>query len=211
MSAEHRVIIKVTPKPNTPASWLAKAKAVVSSANANAATFASIAAPLTQLGTDTQLLDAAQAKAANRGKDEVKARNAQWRVLQKSLRAFAGGVQGLCDAAPDTAHAQAVAAAAALDSKLVPVHNKPDLRGKALGNGAVRLFGRRPSQRGGNVFYEWQMSVDGGKTWTSLPTTNTASTLVTGLVAATMVSFRYRKTIKNVTSEWSQAISVLVQ
>jgi hypothetical protein len=210
MSAEHRVIVKVDPKPNTPAGWLAKAKAVSTAGNASAATFSSIAALLTQLGTDAQGLDQAQAKAANRGKAETTARNAQWRVLQKSFRAFMAGVQGLCDAAPDVAHAQAIAAAAALDTKLSPVRTTVDLRGKALGNGAVRLYGRRPQPRRAGAFYEWSMSNDGGKTWTPVATTNTAKTLVPGLAVGTTVSFRYRTTLKNVTSDWSQTIGVLV-
>jgi len=210
MSAEHRVIVKVDPQPNTAAGWLAKSKSVNSAATANAATFTSIAALLTQLGADVKLLDDAQAKAANRGKNETKVRNAQWRALQKSLRAFAAGVQGLCDAAADVAHAQAIAAAAALDTKLPSVRPTSDLRGTALGNGQVSLFGRRPVPRRAGAFYEWWMSTDGGKTWTVVATTNSTKTLVQGLTPATTVSFRYRTTVKNVTSEWSQAIGVLV-
>jgi hypothetical protein len=121
MNAEHRVILKLDAQPNTPAGWLTKGKAVDSAANAAAATFASLVALLTQLHADNELLDQAQAKAANNGKLEIKTRNVQWREQQKSLRAFATGVQGLCDAAPDAAHALAIAAAAALDAKLAPV------------------------------------------------------------------------------------------
>jgi hypothetical protein len=58
-------------------------------------------------------------------------------------------------------------------------------------------------------FYEWWMSTD-GKTWVAIATTNTAKTVVPGLTAATTVSFRYRTTLRNVTSEWSQVIEVLV-
>jgi hypothetical protein len=210
MSAEHRVIIKVDPKPNTPAGWLAKGKAVNSAATANAATFSPIAALLTQLGTDGGLLDGAEAKAANKGRAEIKARNAQWRVLQKSLRAFVAGVQGLCDAAPDADHAKAIAAQAGLDAKVVPVRITPELRGKALGNGAVRLFARRPVPKRNGAFYEWVMSTDGGKTWTPMATTNTVKTQALGLTPGATVSFRYRTTLKNATSEWSQTIAVLV-
>jgi hypothetical protein len=210
MSSANRTVIKVEPKPETAAGWLAKAKSVNTTATANVSTFASIAALLTQLGTDTELLDAAQSKVANKGKTDTKARNAQWRVLQKSLRAFAAGVQGLCDGAIDVAHAQALAAAAGLDTKVSPVRVMADFRGKALGNGQVRLYGRRPVARRTGAFFEWSMSTDGGKTWVTIATTNTAKTLVAGLTAATSVSFRYRSTLKNVTSEWSQTISVLV-
>ena len=92
--------------------------------------------------------------------------------------------------------------AAALDTRLPA--------GKALGNGAVQLHGRRPVARRAGAFFEWGMSVDGGKTWTAAAATNSAKTQVSGLTAATTVSFRYRTTFKNVVSEWSQAIAVLV-
>jgi hypothetical protein len=64
--------------------------------------------------------------------------------------------------------------------------------------------------RRAGAFYEWSTSSDGGKTWTPIATTNTAKTLVSGLTAGTTVSFRYRTTLKNVTSDWSQTIGVLV-
>jgi hypothetical protein len=210
MSAEHRVILKVDPRPNTAAGWLAKGKSVNTTATGNAALFASIAGLLTQLGVDTELLDAAQSKVANKGRTDTTARNVQWRALQKSLRAFAAGVQGLCDAAVDVAHAQALAAAGGLDPRRSPAHATVDFRAKALGNGQVRLFGRRPAARCWGAFYEWSMSTDGGQTWTAIATTNTAKTQVPGLTAATMVSFRYRSTLKNVTSEWSRVLEVLV-
>jgi hypothetical protein len=210
MGAENRVIIKVDPSPDTPAGWLAKSKAVDAAASASATTFASLAGLLTQLGTDSGLLDGAQSKVAGGGKLAVKARNVQWRQLQRSLRAFAAGVQGLCDAAPDAAHAQAIAAAAALGTRLAPVRVATDPRGKILGNGAVRLYGRRPAPNRKGAFFEWAMSLDGGKTWTALPLTNTTKTLVQGLTPATAVSFRYRSTFKNVTSDWSQTLVVIV-
>lgn len=209
MSAEHRVTIKLDIRPDTPAGWLAKGKAVDAAASANAATFSSISALLAQLGDDSQLLNQVQARAANRGKIGITARNSQWRVLQRSLRAFAAGVQGLCDVAPDADHAKAIAAAAGLDAKLSPVLIKPDFAAKPLGSGAVRLYGRRPVPRR-QAFYEWQMSTDGGASWTPIATTNNARTLVQGLTRAATISFRYRKTVMNVPSEWSQAIAVLV-
>lgn len=210
MSSEHHVIIKLEPTPDTPKGWLDKGKAVTSTANANTATFTPIAGLLTQATSDTQALDTAQSKAANMGRIETKARNAAWRTQQKSLRAFVAGVQGLCDAAPDTAHAQAVAAAAALDTKIVAVRVDPDPKATVLGNGAVRIYGRRPVARRSGAYFEWAMSSDGGKTWAALPGTNTASTLVQGLAPASTIMFRYRTTLKNVVSEWKQSAGILV-
>ncbi len=120
------------------------------------------------------------------------------------------GVQGLCDGAVDVAAGQAIAAAASLETKLGAARILPALRGKALGNGAVRLYGRRPVARRGGAFFEWAASLDGGRTWVTFATTNTAKAQDSGLAVGTMVAFRYRTTFKNVTSEWGQAVAVLV-
>jgi len=206
MNAENRVIVTVNPKTKTALGWLLKSKTVCSVANEteNAPTFSSISSLLTQLVTDTQTLDGLQAKTPKGAPDNTAARNAQWRVLQKSFRAFARGVQGLCDAAADANHAKAIVAQAGLDYRIVPVRVTPPLRGKALGNGAVKLFARRPVPRRSGAFFEWQMSSD-GKSWSPIATTNTATTTVQGLTPATTVYFRCRSTYKNVTSSWSEA------
>jgi hypothetical protein len=128
-----------------------------------------------------------------------------------SLRAFVAGVQVLCDAAPDPDHAIAIAAAAGLDTRLEPVHYKPAFEGKVLGNGVVHLHVKVPARRGARIFYEWQTGNDGGATWLPLPNTNDANLRVPGLTPGSTVHFRFRTTIKNAPSEWSQAIAVLVR
>jgi hypothetical protein len=210
VSIARRITLKLEVKPKTPAGWLRKGKAVASAANAEPATFSSITGLLGQLTTDVEKLDAAEAAAGNRGKKEIADRNAAVVDLQKSLRAFVAGVQGLCDQAPDAEHAAAIAKAASLAIKKVPVQHKADLAAKALGAGTVRVVARVPVKRGRRVYYEWAMSSDGGETWLSLPGTNYANTLVHALTPGTKVAFRYRTTVKNVVSDWSQVVSVQV-
>jgi hypothetical protein len=202
-------VLKVAP--NTPIGWLAKAKAVDSSTSSNSSMFTAIASVLAKLASDTADLDKAEAAAANRGKAEVKARNATYTNLKKSLRATRAAVQGLCDAAPDAAHAEAIAVAASLGVKNKPVRTKAPFAGKAAGNGVVKLYVKVPGKRGARVYYEWRMSTDGGTTWTSLPGTNVSSTQVQGLTWGQKVLFESRTTLQNVPSAWSQSISVLVQ
>ena len=60
------------------------------------------------------------------------------------------------------------------------------------------------------LFFNWEMSSNGGQTWTALASTPYASTDVTGLTALTTYSFRVSVTIAKVTQPWSQAVSVLV-
>ena len=196
--------------PDTAAGWLAKGKAVGSATTSNASMFSAIASILGQLATDTASLDTAQSAAANRGKDAIQARNARWSIQKKDLRAVRAAVQGLCDAAPDAAHASAIAVAAGLGVKAKPAHIKAPFAGKALGNGVVKLIVKVPGKKGARVYYAWRMSTDGGKTWLSLPGTNVSFTLVQGLTPATEVQFSSCTTVKNVVSAWSLAIGVLV-
>jgi hypothetical protein len=203
------VVLNITP--NTPVGWLAKGKAVGSSTTSNASLFTAIASILGQLAGDTAVLDTAESAAANKGKDEVQARNAKLVILKKSLRAARAAVQGLCDGAPDLAHATAIAVASGLGVRDRPVRTKAPFAGRALGNGVVKLSVKVPGKRGARVYYEWRMSTDGGATWTSLPGTNVSTTVVQGLTAGQKVEFESRTTLKSIASAWSQAINVLVQ
>ena len=58
--------------------------------------------------------------------------------------------------------------------------------------------------------YDWEYSVDGGKTWVAVPHTLQARTTVTGLPTLTTVQFRYFATVKEGEGTWSQPISILV-
>jgi hypothetical protein len=74
-------------------------------------------------------------------------------------------------------------------------------------SGSMILVAPRAGQR---ASYEWAYSLDGGVTWILLPGTNTATTPVTGLKPGDKVLFRYRSCVKNVWSDWSDAIAVIV-
>ena len=60
--------------------------------------------------------------------------------------------------------------------------------------------------------YECQLSLDGGKTWLPLPEPVTTKTTVPveDLRPGSTVHFRYRATVKGVTGDWSQSISIIV-
>ena len=63
----------------------------------------------------------------------------------------------------------------------------------------------------GRASYEWQYSTDAGKTWLLLPPTLQAKTSVSGLQAGTVVQFRNRAVTKTGASDWSPAVSLLIQ
>jgi len=193
MAAENRVILVAKVKPNTAVGWLAKGKAIGAATTTNAPLYTSIVTLVQQVASDTAGLDKAQAAAANKGLDTGTARNAALTSLKKSTRAFIAGLQGLCDSAPDASHARA------------------DFSGKAVGNGAVHLYAKLPVKKSGRVFWAWQVSLDGGKTWTTLGETNDANYLVLNLTVGSAPSFRCHSTVKNVTSAWSQTIVCAVK
>jgi hypothetical protein len=210
MEAEHLVIVLLGIPKNTAAGWLEQAKAVDVAANAHASSFSAISAELSQLHADTTAADAAQAKAKNKGIDDVEVRNAAIKSLKGSYRDFVAAVQRLCNKAPDAEHARALAAQAGLRTKTTKRANKADLEGTALKSGRVHLAIKVPVKRGARVFYEWMMSTDGGKTWVALPNTNDPFTTVASLTPGTYAWFKYRYTTKNTPSAWSTHVEVLV-
>jgi len=57
---------------------------------------------------------------------------------------------------------------------------------------------------------DWQYSVDGGKTWVSIPSTTKAKTTISGLTPGVEVTYRQRVQTKAGAQDWSQPISALV-
>jgi hypothetical protein len=59
--------------------------------------------------------------------------------------------------------------------------------------------------------YEWQMSVDGGKTWVDLPRTLQAKTSVSGLTPTKMYLFRYRAVTNTGCGDWSDPLEFIAR
>ena len=66
---------------------------------------------------------------------------------------------------------------------------------------------------GRGAAYEFQYSLDGGRTWlaTRQQIMNIASVTIPGLPSHSMVHLRYRVIVKNVTGDWSQTIAIMVE
>ncbi len=64
---------------------------------------------------------------------------------------------------------------------------------------------------GAHASYDWQMSVDGGKTWTEIPSTTRAKTTVAALPVSTTVQFRFRTPTPKGQSDWSQPAGLTVK
>jgi hypothetical protein len=210
MSADFRFLVTLDVRPDTATTWLARAKEVCSATTRNASIFTSITTELDDLAQATTELDKAQARARNRGADDITERDVKLAAVKKTFRTVALAVQGLCDEAADQFEAAAIAAAAGFGGKEYPHYRKPDFYAKLLGNGRVQLFAKVPGYRGIRAFYEWMMRAPGGA-WVALPGTNSADTIVEGLSPLQKVEFCHRTTVKNMPTAWSRAIAVVIK
>ena len=75
-------------------------------------------------------------------------------------------------------------------------------------SGSARLVAASAGHR---ASYEWQYSVDGGKTWVAAPSTLQASTTIAGLTPGVTAEFRYRPVTKAGEGDWSQTVSLIVR
>ncbi len=75
-------------------------------------------------------------------------------------------------------------------------------------SGTVDLTAKVVARR---ASYEWDWSADGGKTWTTLPSTLQAKTTVPNLPVGTTASFRFRAVTKAGQGDWSQIVTLLIK
>ncbi len=151
--------------------------------------------------------DAAATVAKTRAKGTIPARNVARGDFVAGLHALRAQVQSVADANPE--NAEAIITSAAMSVKKVPVH-KPrafEARQRPV-SGSVELLTKSAGPRSA---YDWQYSVDGGKTWTDVTSTLQAKTVINGLPVATNVMFRYRVLTKSGKSDWSNPTSLLVK
>jgi hypothetical protein len=88
------------------------------------------------------------------------------------------------------------------ESKPVQFHAK-------LGDepGTVKIVAPAAARR---ASYDWEYSLDRGRTWKAMPTTLQARTSLTGVPEQTIVELRYRATTKAGEGGWSGAIGIFV-
>lgn len=152
-------------------------------------------------------LDAAQILVEIRAENGVSTRNAAHNVVVADMRAWERYVQALIDAEPDPDQKMIIASSSGFDVKINGTYAKPDLKITPIATpGMANLVGKAAAK---TAAYEWQMSSNNGTIWTTLPVTNSAKTTISGLIAGTRYVFRFRSTVKNVTSGWCTAVSFI--
>ena len=150
---------------------------------------------------------AAATAAQTRAKGTIAARNAARVVFLGAIHALKARIQAVADANPE--QAEAIITSTTLAVKKTTIRQRQTFEAKyGPTSGTVHVIA--PSA-GARAAYEWQFSVDGGKTWSQVPNTLQAKTNIIGLPVATTVEFRYRVTTKAGMGDWSQPTSILVK
>jgi len=151
-------------------------------------------------------LVAAEAGALVRTKGAVALRNSKKLALVTLLEEWRTCVQSTADANPENGPGIIQSSGATLRKN--PQRKNLGFHAK-MGTvpGTVKVVAPAAARR---ASYDWQYSIDGGKTWVDMPTTLQSRTSVTGMTSLSTVQFRYRSVIKTGAGEWSQPISFLV-
>ena len=165
--------------------------------------------PTPSLAVVTQAIDdlqSAETAALARTKGAATTRNDKRAALLLLLQELRGYLQV-------TANASADNGASIIESAGVAVRKTPTRRARAFAakpgavSGSAKVVavsaGRRAS-------YEWQHSVDGGKTWITAPVTLQAKTTIAGFVPGTTVQFKSRVVTKTGEGDWSQPASLVI-
>lgn len=199
-----RRAIAVVKKPRRIGARLAQARAVVLALRDNP-DLPALPVPLAAFDASIQQAFEAHALTLTRTKGTREDREAKLAVVSNALRRIQGAVQHAADDAGE--EGAAVIERAGLQVKRRGTRSKANLtarRGPV--SGEARLVAKSAGDR---VSYEWQRSFD-GVTWSGVPSTRKANTVVRGLTPGVWVYFRHRVVTKDGVSDWGQAVSLLV-
>lgn len=168
--------------------------------------FASMTALLAQAATDLAALQVAQSIAVTRAKGSAAARNVKLKVVVNDVILIKNGVTTVANQNPG--QATAIIESAGFTQKKVTTRSKPNLAATMAKVVPGEVLVRAKAVRGAS--YEWQYSLDGGKTWIAMGTTTVANTSVLGMTVGTTMLFRFRTTLKKETGDWSPTLSFFV-
>jgi hypothetical protein len=152
-------------------------------------------------------LDAAQTAAQTRIRGAVATRNEKRRALVTLLEQLKGQVQKVADANPESAESIIQSAGLALRRPILRQKQAFAAKPGAV-SGTVNLTAAAPSRR---ASYEWQYSLDGGKTWLTMPVTLQARATLSGLTPGATATFRVRAVTKSGEGDWSQPTALIVK
>ena len=163
----------------------------------------------------SSLATAQQAATGTRAKGTASARNSKRNAVWAAMLSLQSYVQGLADS-------MSVADATTLIESAGMLVGKAATRQKSVLSATLTttpglvhlaanhtvLVGKANAHK--KVTFGWEMSADGGKSWTALPATAYASTTVSGLTLLSTYAFRVMVTLGTTPGTWSQVVSILV-
>ncbi len=179
----------------------------ISAGLANNANFPLPNAAITNFNDSLGKFNVAETAAQTRAKGTVAARNAAKVVWVSALHVIKAMVQQKADADPE--NAEAIITGVGFAVKKVTIRQKQVFAATyGATSGTAHVSARAVARR---ASYEWQYSVDGGKTWVDAPNTLKARTVIAGLPVAVVVEFRYRATTTAGMGDWSAPTSLLIK
>jgi len=162
---------------------------------------------LSALSAAVSDLQAAETLALTKATGTVAARNDKRAVVVSLLRQLGGYVQAIADATPE--NGATIIQSAGLTVRKIPTRTTRVFAAKpGPVSGSAKLTAAVAARR---ASYEWEYSVDGGKTWVGSPSSLQAKTTVSGLPVGTSVLFRYKAVTKTGEGDWSQGLALLVK
>jgi len=169
--------------------------------------FTTVVPALVTITAAITALQVAEAATLTKLKGSVLTRNEKKTALVQLLQQLRGYIQTIADG--NVENGASIIASAGVDVRKTVVRS-PRVFGAKPGavTGTAKLVA---ASAGSRASYEWEYSLDGGKTWVTAPVTLQAKTTVTGLTAGTTVQFRYRPVTKVGEGNWTQPVSLLVQ
>jgi len=200
----HKIIV-VLRLPKPVAAFIIRATAIHDAMAANSKTYPSPPLVLTSYATHISALSAAEVLAKTRAAGAVAARITAQKQVSTDIGELQGYVQMVVNADPADADNLAQQAGMFVRSYTHPA--KPPLAVKQTQTGVVHVVAKATK---GAKLNDWQYSVDGGKTWVSIPSTTKAKTTISGLTPGVEVTYRQRVQTKAGAQDWSQPISALV-
>ena len=205
MTTTVRAIVVALGLPKTVAAIIVRLNVILDAMVANKTTFPSPPVALATAQAHVASLSSAETALKAKTPGGKATRDAALLLSKQDAAQLHGYVQTLCNATP--AQAANIAADAAMTLHKSGAHPKADLTVKQGISGTVHLAARSIK---GAKSHDWQISTDGGKSWSSLQSTTKASTTVTGLVPATTVQLRHRVLTKTGPTDWSPIVTAVV-
>jgi hypothetical protein len=204
-TTQNRVFVAL--KLPTPVPQLIKVAQAILAALTNNPHIPSPNPPLATLNSALTALVTTEAATKTRAAGTVPARDVARTNLLSLLQATKASVQQLADL--DLEQAEAIITSAGMGVRKTTSRSKPPFAATpGAVSGTVRLAARAVAVR---ASYEWEWSVDGGKTWTAAQPTLQAKTEIPGLPVMTAVQFRFRAVTKAGAGDWCQPTTLVVK